>query len=286
MIAITAGTGNLGQAIVERLGDCGLIGQVRLTARDPKRLRAAAEEGFQVAKADYTDIGSLDQALQGVEVLLLISGTAPNEIRIQQHKSVIDAAKRNGVSRIVYTSFINPSTRSRSIWAAIHRETETYLRQSGVKFTIVRNNQYASNLDQFLLRAQDSGIFAIPGAKGRVAYVSHRDVAAAICSVLTTAGHDNRIYQLTGAEALNGLEIAEILGGVLGRPVRAMDASPDEFAASFREAGFPEFMVEGLLSIYAASGAGEYQSVSPDVGLLTGRRAESMRTYIQRLVWP
>lgn len=123
------------------------------------------------------------------------------------------------------------------------------------------------------------------GLRGGVAYVTHHDVAAAICRVLTTTGHENKIYQLTGADAFNGLEIAEIVGGVLGRRIRAMDVSPEEFAASILRMGLPEHSAESLLSIYAASGAGEYQSVSPDIGLLTGRRAESLRTYIQRFDW-
>lgn len=166
MIAITASTGTLGQTIIEELRTNGLAHQVRLTARDPEKLHAAVADGFQVAKADYADVSTLETAFQRVRVLVLISGNAPAEIRTRQHFSVIDAAKRVGVKHVVYTSLINPSTRSKFFWAVSNKETESYLRKSGLAYTIVRNNQYASNLRWLLIAAQESGVFAIPGAKG------------------------------------------------------------------------------------------------------------------------
>jgi NAD(P)H dehydrogenase (quinone) len=127
---------------------------------------------------------------------------------------------------------------------------------------------------------KETGVFAIPGAAGKVAYIAHQDVAAAIVGAMTGNAMDNTIYELTGPEALDADEIAGILSQVLGRETGAVDAPPEDFAATFRSLGMPEFAVEGLVSIYAASAAGEYAQVSDDVRTLAGRPARSLRDYI------
>ena len=57
---------------------------------------------------------------------------------IGQHKMVIGAAKAAGVHHIVYTSILN-STESPMVLAEDHRRTETYLKHSGIPFTLLRN---------------------------------------------------------------------------------------------------------------------------------------------------
>ena len=46
------------------------------------------------------------------QTVLIVSGDAPNDVRIRQHRAAIDAAKKAGVARIVYTSFTNPTAQS------------------------------------------------------------------------------------------------------------------------------------------------------------------------------
>lgn len=47
-----------------------------------------------------------DSALRGIDVILLVSGMDHLDNRIQQHLNVINVAKTNGLSKIVYTSII------------------------------------------------------------------------------------------------------------------------------------------------------------------------------------
>jgi uncharacterized protein YbjT (DUF2867 family) len=58
--------------------------------------------------------------------------------RFGNHRNAIDAARDAGVSLIVYTSILNAST-ARMQLADEHRDTEEYLRDSGLPFVILRN---------------------------------------------------------------------------------------------------------------------------------------------------
>lgn len=284
MIAITAATGRLGQAVINEFRRRGLQAGVRLTARSPEKLESLRQEGFEPARADYDDPASMEAAFTGVDTLLLISGAGPNDVRIANHRAAVDAAKKAGVRRIVYTSFVNPTPASKFVWVLPHVDTEAYLKASGLTYVLLRDNQYAANIDNFVSKAAETGVFAIPGASGKVAYVTHEDVAAAIVEVLTGTAEDNATYELTGPQALDAAAIAAELTDILGRPVTAAEAASEDVAAAFRAAGFPEFVVEGLISMYAASGAGEYAAVTKDVAKLTGHPATPLREHLKQVL--
>lgn len=281
MIVISAASGKLGQAVADELIKRVPISEIRLAARTPLKLEAWKSRGAAVVQADYDDPASLNDAFAGAEVVFLISSDGPNDVRIRHHKNAIDAAKRVGVKRIVYTSFVNPTAESKFTWAIPHVETEPYLKASGVPYTILRDNQYASNLDGLIAQAKETGVFALPGATGKVAYVTHVDIAAAAAAVLTQPGHENKTYELTGAEALDGFEIAAVISQMAGREIKAANPPPEDAAAHFRSMGLPEFAVAGLVSMYAAAEAGEYATVTHDVETLSGRPAESARAHIK-----
>src|SRR3954447_9076280 len=99
-IAITGATGKLGWLVITQIKDkvppADIVALVRSTAN-------ASDLGVTAREADYGKPQTLDSALAGVDTLLLISS---NEVgrRATQHRNVIEAARKAGVSRILYTS--------------------------------------------------------------------------------------------------------------------------------------------------------------------------------------
>lgn len=283
MIVITAASGKLGQHVADALAAKGLTANVRLAARSPEKLAAYKAKGFEVVAADYEDPASLNAALQGADTLLLISGVGPNEVRIAQHHNAIEAAKAAGVKRIVYTSATAPSNSSLFDWAKAHVATEAELKASGIAYTILRDNSYFANNDPLFAGAKESGVLAFTGVNAKVAYVSHGDVAAAIVGALTGTGHENKIYEIAGAQAYSAVELAAILSELTGKEIKALDVPLSAFEDQFRAMGLPEFVVAGVTSFYAALGAGEYAATSQDVELLAGRPSTTARAYLASL---
>ncbi|MDJ1158475.1 SDR family oxidoreductase [Chelatococcus sp. SYSU_G07232] len=283
MIVITGAGGQLGRLVAEALAERVPPAAATLATRDPAKIADLAARGFRTVRADFDDPASLDAAFAGARTVLVLSGDAPKDVRIRQHRAAIDAAKKAGVGRIAYTSFTNATPASLFPFAWIHADTEAYLKASGVPYTILRDNQYAENLTNALARARDSGVLALPGAAGKVAYITRADIAAAIAGALTGSGHENRTYELTGSEALDLDEIAEVLARKRGMAVKAVDAGPQEFGRILASAGLPPFLVEALIGLYAAVAAGEYAAISQDAERLAGRPIEPVSAYVARV---
>lgn len=283
LIVATGADGRVGRLIAQELAVRVAPGQVRLcTPRDPALLAPWAAQGFHTARADYDDAASLDAAFAGARTVLITSadGALDGEARIRQHRAAIAAARRAGVGRLVYMSFASPRADSLCTLAPPHAATEADLRASGLNVTVLRNNQFAENLDPVLERARASHRVAAPGAAGKVAYITRADAAAAIAGALTQPDHDGATYELTGPEAVDLSDIAAALAAAQGQPVTAEEVAAVDFAPVLASFGLPPVIVEAMLSLYRAAAAGEYALVTDHASRLAGRPLTPMREYV------
>jgi NAD(P)H dehydrogenase (quinone) len=255
--------------------------KLRLTSRDTRKLADFFSRGHQTVTADFADRQSMDKAFSGVTTVLLISGDGPNEVRMRQHRSAIDAAKSAGVQRIVYTSFANPTRTSLFPFAWAHADTEEYLMSCGLSYTILRNNHYAENINGAIAHAKQTGILSLPSAYGRVAYITRSDAAEVAASALTGSGHDNRVYEITGPEAVDLFDIAAVLSQTWNRRIEASEMAPETFAQVLTGFGVEDFALQPVVLSRVAASVGEYAVVSQDAAHITGRPMLSMRDYVR-----
>lgn len=275
-LALTGATGALGGAVARLLSLAGT--PTRLLARDVSRapvLPAAEVVGF----AGYADRASAVAALEGVRTLLMVSASESAD-RLQQHRSLVDAAVEAGVSHVVYTSFAAASPTCTFTLGRDHAATEQHLEASGLTWTHLRDNFY---LDVFPLFVDDAGVLRGPAGDGRVAAVARADVAACAAAVLRDPGpHAGATYTLTGPEALSLSEVAEQVGEAEGRTVTYVDETLPEAYASRASYGAPDWQVEAWVSTYTAIASGELSEVTDDVRRLSGRRATGLREVLRR----
>ncbi|HEY3867557.1 MAG TPA: NAD(P)H-binding protein [Actinocrinis sp.] len=194
---ITGASGHLGRLIVEQLIDAGTPPeQIVATGRDTGKLADLARSGVTVRRADFADPGTLAEAFAGAEAMVLVSTTTVGE-RFDNARNAIDAARRAGVSRIVYTSIVNASTAQMTL-ADAHRRTEDYLRESGSAFVILRNGWYLEDYtDQLPMITKYQALLG-SARDGLVSAAGRRDYASAAAAVLTQDGHLGATYELGG----------------------------------------------------------------------------------------
>ncbi|WP_030703229.1 MULTISPECIES: SDR family oxidoreductase [unclassified Streptomyces] len=275
LIAVTGASGAVGGRVARRLARTGA--PVRLLGRDPARL-PDIPGADRAPAAPYGDGEAMRRALDGAHTLFLVSAHESPD-RVREHATAIDAAVAVGVERIVYVSFQGAAPDATFTFARDHWETEAHLRTAGVRHTFLRDNWYQAGLPAM---TGTDGVLRGPGGEGRVAAVTHEDIADAAAAVLLDEGtdHDGRAHDLTGPEAFTLAEAAEELSRVTGRPVVYVPETREEAYASRAGYGAPEWEVAGWVTSYEAIANGELAAVSDAVPMLTGRPATSFADFL------
>ena len=242
-LAVTGATGQLGRLLVAQLEgrapDASLVALVRTPAK-------AADLGIPAREADYTRPETLAAALQGVEKLMMISSSEIGQ-RVAQHRNLVDAAKRAGVKHIVYTSILHADTSTIDL-AQEHRETEAMIEASGIAYTFLRNGWYTENYVGALAGAVAAGAVVSSAGEGRISTASRADFAAAAVAVLTSPGHENRVYELAGDHGWTMSELAGEVARVSGKAIVFRPLSEGDYAATLAGFGLPEVLAKGIAS--------------------------------------
>jgi uncharacterized protein YbjT (DUF2867 family) len=262
-LGVTGATGAVGGLIAERIKPY----LPTLIVRDPSR---APELGLQVRRCDYADEDAATAALRGIEVLFMVSAAEAADRR-EQHRTFVRAAVAAGVRHIVYTSFCGAAPDATFTLGRDHHDTEQAIRDSGLAFTILRDNFYADVLPDF---ADESGVIRGPAGDGRVAAVARADVAEiAAVVLLDPERHDGATYTLTGAEALTMTEVAARAGAALGRSLRFENQTVEDAYAT-RAAAFdvPQWQLDAWVSTYTAIADGSCAAVTDDIKTVRGWR--------------
>jgi NAD(P)H dehydrogenase (quinone) len=274
-LAVTGSSGNIGGRVARLLAAEGV--EQRLVLRSPAK--APSLPGAQVVQAEYRDREAAVRALEGVDLLLMVSGSE-SEDRVEEHKTFVDAAAEAGVRHIVYTSFFGASPDATFLLVRDHYATEQHIASSGMAWTFARDNLYA---DFFPHMADDQGVIRGPASDGRVSAVAQDDIAAAVTAVLRQpSAHEGSAYSLTGPESLTLTEVAAIMTRVLGREFSYVDETLDEAYASRSSYGAPDWLVDAWVSTYTGIASGELEPVTDDVRRLTGRPATSLEQLLAR----
>ncbi|MFB7554409.1 NAD(P)H-binding protein [Streptomyces brevispora] len=281
LTAVTGASGALGGRVAKRLTRAGV--PVRLLGRDPSRLPRLPGADTAPA-APYGDGEAMRRALAGAHTLFLVSAHESPD-RVREHMTAVDAAVAAGVERIVYVSFLGAAPDATFTFARDHWDTEAHIRVSGVRHTFLRDSWYLSGLPAM---TGTDGVLRGPAGDGRVAAVSHEDIADAATAVLLPAGdpaadaaHDGETYDLTGPEAFTLAEAAEELSRATGRTITYVPETREEAYASRSRYGAQDWEVAGWVTSYEAIAAGEMAAVSDAVPRLTGRPAKDLATYLR-----
>jgi NAD(P)H dehydrogenase (quinone) len=275
MIVVTGATGQLGRLVV-----AGLVRKnatVVAGARD-----TTADLGVEVRLADYDRPETLDAAVAGADRVLLISGNEPGR-RVPQHTAVVDAAKRAGVRHLVYTSAPFADT-TELVLAPEHKATEEAIRAAGIPFTFLRNGWYHENYVDTIRTAVETGEIVGAAGAGRVASAARADFAAAAVAVLTTEGHENAVYELTGDTAWSFPEFAAEISDAAGKPVTYRDLSPEAFQQHLVDLGTPEEVAGFVAALERNIADGTLSHTPGDLAKLIGRPTTPVRATIDEVL--
>jgi len=269
MIVVTGAGGHLGRLVVEGLLGVAPAGEIVAATRRPEELTDLAERGVHVRHADFDAPETLKSAFAGADRLLLVSSDAVGR-RAVQHQAAIDAAAGAGIRLVAYTSVLHADV-TPLIVAPEHKATEEALIASGLPYTLLRNAWYTENYEVAIRGAVDSGLIIGSAGEGRVASATRADYAAAAVAVLTTPGHENKTYELSGDTAWSYTDLAAEIARAAGRDVTYRNFTPEGHRAALLDAGLPEAAADVYVSFDRDIERGALADTPGELRTLIGR---------------
>lgn len=279
MIVVTGATGQLGQLVIRALLKKIPATSIVAAVRNVEKAKDIAALGVQVRHADYNQPASWDVALKGADKVLLISSSEVGQ-RSKQHKTVIDAAKRAGVKLLAYTSVLRADTSPLGL-AVEHKETEEYLRASGVPFTLLRHGWYTENYTAGIPAALAHNAVFGCAADGRISSATRADYAEADAAVLTAENQAGKIYELAGDTSYTLTELAAEIARQTGKAIGYVNLPEAEYKKALLGAGLPEFLAQLLADSDTGVSKGALFDEGKQLSKLIGRRTTALAEVVK-----
>lgn len=287
MILITGATGNYGTQAINFLLKKGIQpNQISALARNKEKAKALQTKGINVKIGDYDNYDSLLEAFKGIDKLLFTSGS-DIEKRDKQHQNVLHAAKEAGVNHIIYTSFVQKPETENSPIAFIqntHINTENWLKENTITYTILRHALYLDLLPMFIgENLNETAVVMQPAGTGKTGSVLREELAEVAANVITTSGHENKIYTLTNTETFTYNDVVSQLSHLLGKAITYVSPSVDEFKSILASHSVPEEYIGIFAGFSAAQAKHEFDINDNDLETLLGRKPVSLNLFLSKV---
>ncbi len=262
-VLVLGGTGKTGRRVATQLRQRGI------TARVVSR---SARQRF-----DWHDDDTWAPAVEGMRSAYVLSIDAgPDVGRFTRF------AVRSGVRRLVLLSG--------RAWALSGDESllssEHAVTDAGGEWTILRSAWFAQNFSEetYLRDMVLDGEIKLPAGDGLAPFVDVNDIAAVAVAALTEDGHARQIYDLSGPRLLTFGAAADEMAQALGRDVRYIPVSADDFVADMTTRGFPAESAKFLSDIFGWIDRGDEAHVSDGVRRVLGREPRDFSHYVRSAV--
>ena len=234
-VVITGANSAVGQAILR----CGSAqGEMPITFVAAVRSERAAEEirrllgkGNGVVRISYNDPESLSTAFRGTSAVIHLAGvlierpgSTYEQANVATTQSVVEAAKRSAVEKLVLVSATGASEASANRYWRTKGQAEALVRASGLSYTVLRvplllgpGTEGAAALRRDASRRR---VMRIGGGRNLQQPLHVDDLARAAIMAAHRSVANNRTLELVGPISLPEREIVERASRLLGRRVR------------------------------------------------------------------
>lgn len=273
-ILVTGASGNVGSYVVKELLTLGE--EVVASGTRPDELKKMFDGKTQTVALDFTDEKTFEAALQGVDRVFLMR--PPHLGKPEDLYPFIDEMARKKIRLVSFLSLMGVENNP----IPPHHKIEKYIEGSGIPYAHIRPGFFMQNLSGVHskeIREMDQ-IF-IPAGKSRTSFIDAQDIGSAAAVLL----HDpekyrNTAHTITGPEALDYFQAAEILSKVTGRKIRYARPGFIKYRRYYiNNRGLDKGYVNVTLALYLMTRMGTAKTVTEDFYKLTGKKPRTFEEF-------
>ncbi|AVT29339.1 hydroxylase [Plantactinospora sp. BC1] len=257
---VTGATGNTGRHVVAELVRRGE--RVRALTRNPAAATGRFPAEVELVAGTHTMPERLDAALDGVDRLHITVTTGLAEVGPELVRRAVAA----GVERITV------------LWGGEVGPVERAVADSGVGWTRLEPQEFMSNTLTWVESIRTEGVVREP-YDFPSALVHEADIAAVAAVALLDDGHAERVYNLTGPEALTTRERIAILSRAIHRDITFVPITHEQAVDRLIATGVPRAEAEYVVGWYAAPDEAA-RTVVDTVEQVTGHPARTFAQWV------
>ena len=267
-IVVTGATGNVGRPLVCELAAAGA--RVRAVTRSPETA------GFPDS---VEAVSSPAEALAGATAVFLNSRALGDGLA-----DFVALAGRRGVTKLVALSAINAdddfSRQPSRFRGDRNKEVQQLAVDSGLDWVSLRPSVFASNfVGMWAAQILAGDVVGGPYAAASAAPIVDSDISAVAAQALLSDEYVGQRIPLTGPQALTNSDLVEIIGTVLGRPLRYLEVPPDFVRQRFIGLGLGAEFADAYTAMLAES-LDKPALVTREVEKITGRPATTFAQWV------
>jgi uncharacterized protein YbjT (DUF2867 family) len=274
-IMVIGALGNVGAEVVKNLQAQGII--ARGADLFPEKVKQRFGDEVEAVPFDFGKPETFVSAFEGIRGLFLMRPSQISDIQ-KYMVPALEAARAAGVKQIVFLSLIGIEQNK----VVPHYKVEQWLLTSGLDYTFLRCSFFMQNLNtthRVEIRERDE--IYVPVGMARTSFLDVRDIGAVAALALTQRGHEKKTYDLTGSEALDYDQVAQLFTQVLGRKIVYKKPSTLSFFVSQLQQNSNPMFALVTTWLYSNTRSGMAERVTGEVERLLGRKPVLMRQYIE-----
>lgn len=275
-VLVTGASGNVGRYVVEAL--LNKNENIIAAGTKPQKLVPLFGKSINTVYLDFTDKQSFDQALEGIDRVFLMR--PPHLGKPQDLYPFIDSMKAHNIKLVSFLSLMGVENNT----IPPHHKIEKYIEKVNLPYAHIRPSFFMQNLSgvhSVEIREHDE-IF-IPAGKSKTSFIDAADIGLAAATLLSSP-HDykNTSHTITGPEALDYYEVAEILTQELGRKITYANPGFLRYRKYYvKKRKLNKNYVNVTIALYFMTRMGTAKKVTNDFYTLTGKKTRSMRDFIK-----
>ncbi len=278
-ILVTGASGNVGSYVVKELIKMGE--EVIAAGTDIIKLKAKFGDKLEAVHLDLTKQQTFDKALKGVDRIFLMR--PPHLGKPEDLFPFIDAAQKHNIKLIAFLSLMGVENNT----IPPHHKIEKYIEKKGIPFAHIRPGffmQNVSGIHSNEIKAQ--GKIFVPAGKSKTSFIDTADIGLAVATVLHEAEkYKNTAHTLTGPEALDYYQVANILSKVTGRKIIYDKPGFLNYRSYYiNNRGLDKKYVNVTVALYFMTRMGTAKDVTDDFYKLTGKQPRTFETFAKENV--
>lgn len=276
-ILVTGATGNVGGYVADYLLQAG---QPVVSAGTNMQTLAARFGGkAECVTFDFTNEATFENALRDVDRVFVMR--PPHLGKPEDLKPFIDALVRKGGIRLVsFLSLLGVEHNP----VPPHHKIEKYIEEAGLPYCHIRPSFFMQNLSGIhAFEIKHFSRIVVPAGRSKTSFIDAEDIGEITARVLSEPEkHRNRGYALTGPEALDYGEAANILSEELGRKIVYANPTPllaEKYWVNVR--GMDKGYSRVMSMLYLMTRMGTAKPVTHDFEAVMGKKPRTFRQFVR-----